>query len=62
VKDFVGDACKSISSRVRGALSSKSFDYFHKNSSDIIKEAIHKKDENGKYLPYIIKANNLHIT
>jgi major vault protein len=44
VKDFVGDACKTISSRIRGALSQKPFDYFHKNSTDIIKQAIHKKE------------------
>ena len=26
VKDFVGDACKQLSSRIRGAVSSKTFD------------------------------------
>ena len=39
------------------------FDNFHKNSSEIIKSAIHKKDEKtGAYLPFPIKANNLFIT
>lgn len=62
VKDFVGDACKTISSRIRGYVSQKPFDYFHKNSSDIIRQAIHKKDDNGNFLPFHIKANNLLIT
>lgn len=62
VRDFVGDACKKISSRIRGAVSSVSFDNFHKNSSDIIKNAIHKKDEQGNYLPFTIDANGLYIT
>jgi len=29
VKDFVGDACKSIASRVRGAVSAVTFEEFH---------------------------------
>jgi major vault protein len=62
VKDFVGDACKTISSRVRGFVSQKAFDYFHKNSSDIIRGAVHKKDEQNNYLPFLIRANNLQIT
>jgi major vault protein len=45
VKDFVGDACKRISSRIRGCVSAVTFDNFHKNSSEIIKKAIHKMDE-----------------
>jgi len=30
VPDFVGDMCKAIASRVRGAVASVSFDDFHK--------------------------------
>jgi major vault protein len=62
VWDFVGDACKKISSRIRGAVSGVTFDNFHKNSSDIIKNAIHKRDELGNYLPFSIDANGLQIT
>ena len=62
VRDFVGDACKRISSRIRGAVSAVSFDNFHKGSSEIIRNAVHKKDENGNYLPYHVSANNLYIT
>ena len=32
VPDFVGDACKAIASRVRGAVASVKFDDFHKVS------------------------------
>lgn len=32
VPDFVGDACKAIASRVRGAVASVQFDDFHKVS------------------------------
>lgn len=30
VPDFVGDSCKAIASRVRGAVASVQFDDFHK--------------------------------
>lgn len=62
IKDFVGDACKRISSRIRGTVSAVTFDNFHKNSTEIIQNAIHKKDENGNQLPFKIDANNLLIT
>jgi len=62
VRDFVGDACKRISSRIRGAVSAVTFDNFHKNSSEIIRNSVHKRDELGNYLPFHISANNLYIT
>lgn len=40
VPDFVGDACKAIASRVRGAVASVTFDDFHKNSARIIRMAV----------------------
>jgi len=40
VPDFVGDACKAIASRVRGAVAGVSFDSFHKNSADIIRSSV----------------------
>jgi len=40
VPDFVGDACKSIASRVRGTVASVAFDEFHKNSAKIIRKAV----------------------
>jgi major vault protein len=62
VRDFVGDACKRISSRIRGVVSAVTFDNFHKNSTEIIQNAVHKKDEAGNLLPFHITANNLLIT
>ena len=62
VKDFVGDACKRISSRIRGAVSAVPFDSFHKNSTEIITNAVHKRDEHGELLPFPVIANNLQIT
>jgi len=61
-RDFVGDACKRISSRIRGAVSAVSFDNFHKNSSEIIRNSVHKKDEAGNHLPFYNPSNNLYIT
>lgn len=36
VRDFKGDACKRISSRIRGVVSAVTFENFHKNSTEII--------------------------
>lgn len=38
VPDFVGDACKAIASRVRGAVAGVQFDDFHKVRDLITKE------------------------
>lgn len=40
VLDFVGDSCKAIASRIRGAVASVQFDDFHKNSARIIRSAV----------------------
>ncbi|CAM4569644.1 unnamed protein product, partial [Caretta caretta] len=40
VPDFVGDACKALASRIRGAVASVTFDDFHKNSNRIICSAV----------------------
>ncbi|XP_065129318.2 major vault protein isoform X2 [Paramisgurnus dabryanus] len=45
VPDFVGDACKAIASRIRGAVASVQFDDFHKNSIRIICSAVFGFDE-----------------
>eukprot|EP01087_Luapelamoeba_hula_P005225 TRINITY_DN152_c0_g1_i3.p1 TRINITY_DN152_c0_g1~~TRINITY_DN152_c0_g1_i3.p1 ORF type:complete len:828 (+),score=160.85 TRINITY_DN152_c0_g1_i3:149-2632(+) len=64
VPDFVGDACKAIASRVRGAVAAVSFDRFHKNSAEIIRSAVFGIDPEteqprGKFF---FGANNLVIT
>jgi len=63
VSDFVGDACKAIASRVRGSVASSSFDNFHRNSADIIRNAVFGKDSDGEVRTNLkFNANNLLIT
>jgi major vault protein len=59
----VGDACKSIASRVRGAVSAISFEEFHHHSSVKIKEAVFGKDKEGNIRNEMhFPTNNLVIT
>lgn len=60
-KDYVGNACKAMSSRIRGIIAGKSFDDFHKNSHSIIKSAVLKKDSEGNVVPFKF-SNNFFIT
>jgi major vault protein len=63
VPDFVGDACKTIASRVRGAVARVSFDEFHKSSAEVIRSAVFGMGDAGvtrKDFPII--ANNLVVT
>jgi major vault protein len=64
IRDFVGDACKAMASRIRGVVSTVNFETFHKHSTEIItvKGGILKKDENGEVKPFHFKSNNLYIT
>lgn len=63
VPDFVGDACKAIASRVRGAVAGEKFDEFHRNSARIIRQAVFGVDEEGRIRDeFRIRTNNLVIT
>jgi len=64
VPDFVGDACKAIASRVRGAVAAVSFDRFHRNSSEIIIAAVFGIDPETKKSKnrFFFSSNNLVIT
>mmetsp|Transcript_51631 Transcript_51631/g.129541 ORF Transcript_51631/g.129541 Transcript_51631/m.129541 type:complete len:817 (+) Transcript_51631:186-2636(+) len=63
VPDFVGDACKAIASRVRGAVACESFDNFHKRSARIIRQAVFGVDGNGRIRDaFVFTSNQLHIT
>jgi len=64
VPDFVGDSCKAIASRVRGAVASVSFDVFHKNSAKIIRSAVFGTDEKTQKIRnrFHFSSNNLIIT
>ena len=63
VPDFVGDLCKAVASRVRGAVASVQFDDFHKNSARIIRSSVFGLDDKGKVRgSFHFPANNLYIT
>merc|ERR1711998_718919 len=63
VRDFTGDACKAMGSRVRGAVAGVTFDVFHKNSTKIIRASVFGMNEKGKVGDHFkFKANNLVIT
>jgi len=63
VGDFVGDACKTIASRVRGAVARVSFDAFHKASADVIRSAVFGIGSDGIVkAKWAFPANNLVIT
>ncbi|XP_038564480.1 major vault protein [Micropterus salmoides] len=63
VPDFVGDACKAIASRIRGAVASVQFDDFHKNSNRIICSAVFGFDEKLAVRPSLrFHQNNLVIS
>jgi len=63
VPDFIGDSCKAIASRIRGAVASVKFDDFHKNSAKIIRSSVFGIDVNGKVVDkFTFPANNLNIT
>uniref|UniRef100_A0A3B3WYI0 Major vault protein n=1 Tax=Poecilia mexicana TaxID=48701 RepID=A0A3B3WYI0_9TELE len=58
VPDFVGDACKAIASKIRGAVASVQFDDFHKNSNRIICSAVFGFDEKLAVRPNLRFAQN----
>jgi len=63
VRDFVGDTCKAIGGRVRGAVATSNFDDFHKNSARVIREAVFSLDERGKINDeFHFSSNHLSIT
>ncbi|XP_063286913.1 major vault protein [Pelobates fuscus] len=63
VPDFVGDACKAIASKIRGAVASVQFDDFHKNSNRIICSAVFGFDDALKIRSsFKFPQNNLVIT
>ncbi|XP_058868235.1 major vault protein [Acipenser ruthenus] len=63
VPDFIGDSCKAIASRIRGAVASVQFDDFHKNSNRIICSAVFGFDGEMKVRDsFRFPQNNLMIT
>jgi major vault protein len=64
VRDFVGDACKAIASRVRSAVATHNFDVFHKHSAKIIRSAVFgTSQDTGKINDkFVFLTNGLTIT
>ena len=64
VPDFVGDMCKAIASRVRGAVAGVRFDDFHKNSARIIRASVFGVDPTTEKVRdrFHFPSNNLVIT
>jgi len=63
VPDFVGDACKALAGRVRGAVALQTFDDFHKHSARIIREAVFGVESDGSIRNKLVfSSNNLAVT
>mmetsp|Transcript_9977 Transcript_9977/g.9898 ORF Transcript_9977/g.9898 Transcript_9977/m.9898 type:complete len:508 (+) Transcript_9977:1063-2586(+) len=62
VKDFIGDASKTIASRVRGSVSCYTFEEFHQRSADIIKAGVFGKKGDSTKKEIRFPANNFIIT
>jgi len=63
VPDFVGDLCKAVASRVRGAVAAVQFDDFHKNSAKIIRASVFGIGSDGKVRDrFSFPSNGLSIT
>lgn len=63
VRDFIGDMCKAMGSRVRAIVASVPFDTFHKNSADYVRKAIFGPDtaENAGNSSTIFPSNGLEV-
>eukprot|EP00004_Rigifila_ramosa_P000772 TRINITY_DN107_c0_g2_i1.p1 TRINITY_DN107_c0_g2~~TRINITY_DN107_c0_g2_i1.p1 ORF type:complete len:860 (-),score=240.90 TRINITY_DN107_c0_g2_i1:70-2598(-) len=64
VPDFIGDACKSLASRIRSAVAATPFDLFHKQSSDIIRRAVFGTAADGRTIrnEWMNESNRLVIS
>ena len=61
ISDFVGETCKAMASRIRGAVSRHTFEQFHKNAPEIVNKGVFKCDNEGKIIPFTM-VNGLKIT
>ena len=62
VPDFIGDACKVVASRVRGAVAQSTFDHFHKYSAKEIRQAVFGIKDGKVNDEYFFAENKLSIT
>lgn len=62
VRDFVGDTCRELKSKVVAEVAGKTLDEFHKNSARIIRASIFGMDHGKVKDRYLFTTNNLVIT
>ncbi|GET88255.1 major vault protein-like protein [Leishmania tarentolae] len=66
IPDFIGEACKALASRVRSVIAGQAFEFFHCNSSTLIRQAIFTPAEDGSIVSHgdalCFTANGLYIT
>lgn len=62
VRDFVGDTCRELKSKIVAEVASRTLDEFHKNSAKIIRTAIFGVKDGKVNDEYFFPANNLCIT
>jgi len=62
VNDFIGNACKNLAAKIRGAVSMVPFETFHKNSASLVKSSVFGEDEVGQVRSFLkFQSNNLVI-
>ena len=62
VRDFIGDTCRELKSKVVADVASKTLDEFHKNSAKIIRASIFGMEHGKVKDRYVFTTNNLVIT
>lgn len=62
VPDFVGDFCKAVASRVRGAVAAVDFDSFHRHSAKIIRTAVFGVENDKIRDSFTFPSNALVVT
>ncbi len=63
VPDFIGDFCKAVAAKIRGAVAAIPFDDFHKSSAKLIRTSVFGLDENNRVNRRLLfPQNNLVLT
>lgn len=63
VPDYIGNACKSVASRIRGKVAQVAFDEFHRHSTSLIKKAVFGVEKDGTIKQRLrFDANQLVVT
>ena len=63
VKDFVGDMCTTMASKIRSVVASITFENFHKSSAKLIRTSVFGLNEQNKINDeLLLEKNNLVLT